>query len=513
MLASVYSCTTIGMDPHVIEVEVDVSGGLPCLEIVGLPDATVKESKERVRTAIKNAGFAFPPRRIIVNLAPADLKKEGPGFDLPIAVGILAATQQVKTLRLEEYVLVGELSLDSRLRPVPGVLPMALYLGEKQKKSFIIPAENSGEAAFAGLDSYAFTRLFEVIEFLDQPDKYAPVKKTSLSELLSNDASSELDFAQVKGQSMAKRALEVAAAGGHNILLVGSPGSGKSMLANCLPSILPPLTMAEALEASKVYSIAGLLNRERPLVTARPFRSPHHSSSLASIIGGGPVPRPGEVTLATHGVLFLDEMPEFRRNVLESLRQPLEEQLVTISRVAMAMTYPAAFQLIGAANPCYCGYYGDPVRECTCTPYQIAKYRSKLSGPLLDRIDIHLEIPRVTFYELDSQSKEESSQKIRGRVIEARKRQARRLKNRSISCNAQMKSQDVRQYCLLEGTAKELLKQAFLNLGFSARTYDRILKISRTIADLAQSDRIGPAHIAEAIQYRNFDRDPVKRTV
>ncbi|MCR4442631.1 MAG: YifB family Mg chelatase-like AAA ATPase [Peptococcaceae bacterium] len=506
MLARVYSCTTVGMDPHLIEVEVDVSAGLPCLEIVGLPDTTVRESKERVRTAIKNSGFEFPPRRIIVNLAPADIKKEGPGFDLPIAVGILAATRQLKAVSLEKHVLVGELSLGGRLRPVAGILPMALYLAEQSNKAFVIPVNNSGEAALTPLDTYVFATLAEVKDFLEGEGSYKPLEKISLSDYLQNLPSAGPDFSEVKGQNMAKRALEVAAAGGHNILLIGAPGSGKSMLARCLPSILPPLTIEEALEVSKIYSIAGLLTKEMPLVTARPFRSPHHSSSLASLIGGGQIPRPGEITLSTHGVLFLDELPEYRREVLESLRQPMEDRVVTISRVTSAMTYPARFQLVGAANPCYCGYFGDPTKECTCTPYQVNKYRSKLSGPLLDRIDIHLEIPRVAFQELNSDRPEESSVLIRERVVRARQRQLERFDGSGITCNAFMKAKDIRKYCAVRGEARKLLQGAFQSLGLSARAHDRILKIARTIADLEGNEEITAEHVAEAVRYRSFDR-------
>ncbi|PKM89815.1 MAG: magnesium chelatase [Firmicutes bacterium HGW-Firmicutes-12] len=506
MLARVFSCTTVGMEPCLVEVEVDVGGGLPCLEIVGLPNITVKESKERVRTAIKNSGFEFPPRRIIINLAPADVRKEGPGFDLAIAAGILAATGQLKAKDLESYVLVGELSLDGRLRPVPGILPMSLFLAEKTDKSFIISRENNGEASLTKINTYGLSSLAEVKEILEKPGISLPIEQTSLGGILEEVPVEVTDMAEVKGQEMAKRALEVAAAGGHNIIFVGSPGSGKSLLARCLPSILPPLTSQEALEVSKIYSVAGLLSREKPIVTTRPFRAPHHSSSLASIIGGGQVPKPGELTLATHGILFLDELPEYRRDVLESMRQPMEDKVVTLSRVAAAITYPAKFQLVGSANPCYCGYFGDPVKECTCTPYQVNKYRNKISGPLLDRIDIQIEVPRVSYQELDSSEQEEPSKIVRNRVIQARQRQLERFGKLPITCNAQMGAKEVRKYCAIKGSARELLAQAFKALGLSARAHDRILKVARTVADLAGSNEIQSTHVAEAIQYRSFDR-------
>ncbi len=505
MLAKVFSCTTVGLEPYLIEVEVDVSSGLPHFDIVGLPDLSVKESKERVRTAIKNGGYIFPPRRIIVNLAPADIKKEGPGFDLSIAVGILAATKQLPLRHLRSYVLVGELSLDGTLRPVPGVLPMALFLQKLGGKGLIIPQDNSREASLTPLNSYGFRNLHEVQRFLVKPETSLPINRISFHEFIGQQDLSGPDLAEVKGQNTAKRALEIAAAGGHNIFLVGSPGSGKSMLARCLPSILPPLTEQEALEVSEVYSVGGFLTPDRPLVTQRPFRSPHHTTSASGMIGGGPVPKPGEVTLATHGVLFLDELPEYRRDVLESLRQPLEDHVVTLSRVHLTTTFPARFQLAAAANPCPCGYFGDPLKECTCTPYQVDKYRSKVSGPLLDRIDIHIEVPRVTFQELDQHGAAESSVQVRQRVIRARKIQIQRFQGYGFSCNAMMGNKEVKKYCHLVLPAKKILQQAFQSMGFSARAYHRILRIARTIADLAGSEQIETAHVAEAIHYRSFD--------
>ncbi len=507
MLARVYGCTMVGMDPHPIEVEVDASGGLPEFTIVGLPDTTVKESKERVRTAIKNAGFDFPPRKIIVNLAPADLKKEGPGFDLAIAIGILAATEQLRTEYLSGYFLAGELSLDGSIRGVPGILPMALFIGADSTKAFIVAEDNHGEVALAQGAAYCFSRLEEVKKFLENPQLDTKVAPQRLDQFLTETPKTIYDFVDVKGQKLAKRAMEVAAAGGHNLLFLGPPGCGKSLLAKCFPSILPPLTSEEALEVSKVYSIAGLLSKDKPLVTGRPFRAPHHTASAASIIGGGLIPSPGEVTLATHGVLFLDEAPEYRRDVLESLRQPLEEKVVTISRVSAVITYPAKFQLIAAANPCYCGYYGDKHRECTCTPYQVNKYRSKLSGPLLDRIDLHVEVSRLEYQELHEKKPEESSEEVRRRVVAARLRQLQRFSGRGITCNALMNNQDVRKYCQLQDDTKNLLRKVYTSLGLSVRSHERILKIARTVADLANSDEISTTHLAEALQYRSLDRD------
>lgn len=505
MLSKVYTCATLGLNPYIVEVEVDVGGGLPHFAIVGLPDQSVKESSERVRAAIKNSGFEFPPRRIIVNLAPADIRKEGPGFDLAIAIGILLATEQLQAAYTSRYVLVGELALDGQLRSVPGILPMALFLHEKGK-ALVISNHNATEASLTNLLAYGLDNLADTAKFLRNPTSRQPIGKRRLDGLLKNELTYEGDLSLVKGQRVAKRALEVAAAGGHNILLIGAPGSGKSLLARCLPSILPPLSEKEALEVSKIYSVTGLLTGENPLVTRRPFRQPHHTTSPTGMIGGGQIPRPGEVTLATHGVLFLDELPEYHREVLESLRQPLEDHTVTISRLSQAVSYPAIFQLVAAANPCYCGFYGDGQKQCVCTPWQVGKYRNKISGPLMDRVDLHVEVPRVTYHEMENETPGESSEVVRSRVIAARRRQHGRFAGTSIYCNAMMTVKEVREHCQVNKEGRKIMKSAFAALGLSARAHDKILKTARTIADLDGSTEIMAGHVAEAIQYRVLDR-------
>jgi magnesium chelatase family protein len=507
MLAQVLSSANLGIDAYVVRVEVDIGGGLPSFSTVGLPNGAVKESKDRVSAAIKNAGFIFPRKRITVNLAPADIRKEGAAFDLPIAVGILAATQQVRREKLLHMMVLGELSLDGSLRTVRGVLSMAIEARRHRVEGMIVPAGNAQEAAIvAGVRVFPACTLSETVELLNE-QKHPEPFAVDLKRLFSQSSSYDVDFCDVKGQEHVKRALEVAAAGGHNIIMVGPPGSGKTMLARRIPTILPPLTLDEALETTRIHSVAGLLPRDQALVAVRPFRSPHHTISDAGLIGGGHHPRPGEVSLAHRGVLFLDELPEFKKNVLEVMRQPLEDGQVTIARANISLTYPANFMLAAAMNPCPCGYYTDSRVECTCTPLQIQRYMSRISGPLLDRIDIHIEVPAVRYKELSKTSGGEPSADIRDRVIQARQMQLSRFQHRKIYSNAQMSTQDIRRYCAIDAGSSNLLQVAVGKFGLSARAYDRILKVSRTIADLEGRESISSAHIAEAIQYRSLDRN------